>query len=330
MGWLEAPHPLRDELGDALGARWDEAAAAASRRVVGASVEGRPIAAYAIGTGPTRVLLTGLMHGGEVIGSVALRALFARLARDPELLGEATFTVVPLVNPDAFAANSRRLARGRGAAQRGNARGVDLNRNFPAVGGSSWHPMSGSRHRISPFYAGPHAFSEPESRAVRDVVLAFRPHLSLGFHSFGNLLLYPWGFTRAPHPRAEVYRALCAAFNAAAARPYRPRQGYTLYPTCGDLDDWLDVELDCRALTIEVGQLDWRVLDPRRAANPFFWMNHSRVAEAAENAAAGALGLVRAAVRDSVLGARMECSADVEPSHVALARPRSIARAGSV
>jgi predicted deacylase len=291
---LAAPHPLRGTLGDAFVERWDGCVAWASRSDVGVSVEGRPIVAYTLGHGPAHVLLTGLMHGIEIIGSVALRKLVELL--DEALLSAATFTVVPIVNPDAFAANSRRLDALGVAGQRCNARGVDLNRNFPAIGGSSWHPMSGSRRRRSPFYSGEHAFSEPESRALRDVVLGAPPRLSLAFHSIGNLLLYPWGFTRAPHPQVAAYRALTSAFNAAAARPYRPKQGYSLYPTVGDLDDWLDVEHGCRALTIEVGTLDWRVVDPRRALNPFFWMNQSKVEEAADNAAAGALGLLRHAL----------------------------------
>ena len=46
-------------------------------------------------------------------------------------------------------------------------------------------------------YHGPSAFSEPESRAVRDFVMARRHRIKgyLAFHSFGNKILYPWGHT---------------------------------------------------------------------------------------------------------------------------------------
>ena len=98
------------------------------------------------------------------------------------------------------------------------------------------------------------------------------------------------------HPRLPRYLALCDAFNAAAGRRYRPKVAHALYPTAGDLDDWLDAHFDCDALTIEVGALDWRVIDPRRGLNPFFWMNHGQADATAENAAAGALGLVRRAL----------------------------------
>ena len=51
--------------------------------------------------------------------------------------------------------------------------------------------------RHSPHYVGKCPMSEPETRALRDVALALRPRVSVGFHSFGELLLYPWAFTTA-------------------------------------------------------------------------------------------------------------------------------------
>lgn len=249
--------------------------------VAGNSVEGRPIHRFDFGapSGPT-VFLTALLHGVEVIGSVALLRAMERLftTRDralARLREKARFVVLPIANPDAFADNMRRLARGSIAFRRGNARGVDLNRNFPHVGAAApWHPFAGSRRPWSPHYVGPHPLSEPESRAVVAVADEVAPDVAIGFHSFGDMLLYPWAHTKRANPRAPAYRALGRAFaSALRGAPYSVGQATQLYPTVGDLDDWLDARHQTLAFTVEVGALDRRLLHPRRAVNPFCWMN---------------------------------------------------------
>jgi carboxypeptidase T len=297
---LHGDYPALAELED----RWRGLSArlGGGESVAGQSVEGRPLWCFELGSrspsAPT-ILLTALIHGVELIGSIALFDAVQALARTGgPVLDEARLAVMPIVNPDALANNMDRLARGRIAFQRRNARGVDLNRNFPAVGrGRSWHPFSGSRLRWSPYHRGPFALSEPESRAVVDVASRVRPRLALGFHSFGNLLLFPWAHSRAPNPRLPSYQRLAAAFvQATAAIPYRFRQAIDFYPTIGDLDDWLDSSFGTLALTVEVGALDRRLLHPRRFINPFCWMNPSAIGPTVSNTAPGVVGLMRSAL----------------------------------
>jgi carboxypeptidase T len=293
--------------GDYLGladfeSRWRELAAKAGARETeaGRSVQGRPLWRFDFGSrdpGAPAVLLTALNHGVEVIGSVTLLDVVARLLADRRIPERARFTVMPIVNPDAFANNMDRLARGHSAHQRKNANGVDLNRNFPIVGDarSSWHPFSGSSYRFMPHYRGPRPLSEPESRAVHDVAMEIRPRLAVGFHSFGNMLLYPWAHCRKANPRLPLYRQLAAGFSGAMGQvPYRCRQAVEFYPTLGDLDDWLDVQVGTLALTVEVGGLDRRLLDPRRLFNVFWWMNPTRILGTVANVSPGVLGLLRA------------------------------------
>lgn len=264
--------------------RWRDLCARAGgrERIAGTSVEGRPLWAFELGRPDAPgLLLTALIHGVEVIGSVALLHILEELIGDGhgrDLLGSFNVVVLPIMNPDAFALNMDRLTRGWPVGRRTNARGVDLNRNFPSPGGegrsSSWHPFAGSSWRWSPHYRGSAPFSEPETQALRGVVEAMRPALSLGFHSFGNLLVYPWAFCRQRNDRVNHYERLAASFVEGLPMPsYRLRQASSWYPTVGDLDDWLDASHGTLALTVEVGGIDRRVLHPARMWNPFWWMN---------------------------------------------------------
>jgi predicted deacylase len=279
------------------------ARAKGSESVVGTSTQGRPLVRFDLGTpGRPTILLTALMHGVEVIGSQALLDVVVRLGNrfDPamqRLLAEAHWVVLPVVNPDAFFANMEKVARGDRAWQRCNANGVDLNRNFPRLTAKRlYHPFSGSRFKKSPHYTGPHALSEPETRAIFRVAHDTRPMLSLAFHSFGNLLLYPWAYTKRENDRADEYQRLGGALNGALANPYRVRQARQLYSVLGDMDDWLDAELGTLALTVEVGQPDvgWR--DGRHLSNPFRWMNPVRVRDTVDNLTPGILALASAAL----------------------------------
>lgn len=270
-----------------------------SETEVGRSVEGRSLWRFDLGPADAPVvMLTALIHGVEVIGSLALFEALRGLRRDEGLLASSRLVVMPVVNPDALAANMERLARGRIAYQRRNARGVDLNRNFPPIGGKgSWHPFAGSAWRWSPYHRGPHPLSEPESAAVAEVATQVRPQLSLGFHSFGNLLLYPWAHTRARNPHEPAYRRLGTAFVGALGRiPYAVRQAIDLYPTRGDLDDWLDATFGTLALTVEVGGLDRRLWHPLAFANPFCWMNPTRVEPTVTNVAPAVINVMQTAL----------------------------------
>jgi predicted deacylase len=298
VGWLPSPW---SEYPDAQGFNeaWDHLAVAGGARVevVGTSIEGRPIRSFELGSPDgAPVLLTGLMHGVEFIGSVALLSMVQHIVTDPtaELLRHARIVIVPVVNPDALQANCDRLAAGWRASQRCNARGVDLNRNFPRMRKDMpLNPLGGSRWHRSPHYVGRCPFSEPETRALRDVANALRPKVSVGFHSFGELLLYPWAFTALPNPRRAKYEKAGRAFTGALrGATYRVMQATDWYSTVGDMDDWLDVEFGTLAFTVEVSRPMTRMANLRRALNPFAWSNPVEVTPAVGGIAPGATALV--------------------------------------
>jgi protein MpaA len=129
-----------------------------ARETIGRSLDGRPIAATLNGDpeAPLQVLVVGAVHGDEAAGRRVARRLLARSAP-----AGAAIRVVADLNPDGTAAGTR-----------GNARGVDLNRNFPY----DWRPLGGGE------YSGTGALSEPESRAAWRLIRRVRPEITIWFH----------------------------------------------------------------------------------------------------------------------------------------------------
>jgi murein peptide amidase A len=144
-------------------------AVAAERDVIGHSAQGRPIVSVRIGSkDPTvRMLVVGAVHGDERAGMRIARLLISLgTPRRAEIL------VVPTLNPDGVAARTR-----------GNAHGVDLNRNFPF----EWKPLGGGE------YSGRRPLSEPESRAAHRFILRTKPDVTIWFHQPFGLIDRPEG-----------------------------------------------------------------------------------------------------------------------------------------
>lgn len=71
--------------------------------------------------------------------------------------------------------------------------GTDPNRNF----GFHWGEIGASSDKCHDTYRGGQAFSEPETKVIRDIMESIKSScvFYLTIHSYGNYLLYPWGFT---------------------------------------------------------------------------------------------------------------------------------------
>jgi murein peptide amidase A len=158
--------------------------------VVGRSVRGRSIRATRIGEGPVAVLVTSCIHGDEPAG----RAVVSRLRRGGAPAGVTLWLIDP-ANPDGCAAGRRQ-----------NARGVDLNRNFPY----RWRPLPRGT-----YHSGRGALSEPESRALHAFLRRVRPALSIWYHQHADLVDRSGG-----DPRVEGrYAALVGMRYRQFARP---------------------------------------------------------------------------------------------------------------
>jgi protein MpaA len=126
--------------------------------VIGHSSSGRPITAIAVGNAdaPVRVLVVGCIHGNEQAG-IAIARRLATIVPPNRL----ALWIVPVLNPDGVARDSRQ-----------NGRGVDLNRNFPW----HWSDLEGV------YDSGSKPLSEPEARAAARLILRVRPTISVWYH----------------------------------------------------------------------------------------------------------------------------------------------------
>jgi hypothetical protein len=137
---------------------------------IGTSTRGQEIRAFTLGSGRPRILVVGSVHGDERAGTVvATRLLHTRGPR------RGSITVVPDLNPD-----------GHAAKRRSNARGVDLNRNFPGT----WRGLR---------TAGSAPASEVETRLAMELIRKLRPDVTIWFHQ-------PQGLVRAWGPSVGIAR----------------------------------------------------------------------------------------------------------------------------
>lgn len=261
---------------------------------LGKTVQGRAMMALAVssqeagtpGVPRPQALVVANIHGNEVVASEAalevLRLLVDCADCEParQALAKCDVTVVPAVNLDARAQASVALCQGQIAhSARANANGVDLNRNFPIPAGARdvWYPLAGSRFRFMPWYRGRHAFSEPETRALRDLVEGTRPQVIINLHSVGELFLYPSAYSHHPPPDLPRFEAMAAAFTAAQdGQPYTVKQSRAWYAILGDHDDWAYEHHGILSVTVEVSRpLAGVEGHPLRALCPLWWMNPS-------------------------------------------------------
>jgi hypothetical protein len=155
--------------------------------IIGHSVEGRPLELWSDPAGPNGTLIIGGVHGDEP-GSIDVVREFAPPRSNPVAL-------LPLANPDGFA-----------RASRYNARGVDINRNA----GFQWRADSEEPPGRAPW-------SEPETRALQQFILSWRPAKIIAVHwALGEIDADGVQST----PLAE---AMWNALSAAERMPYRLR-----------------------------------------------------------------------------------------------------------
>ena len=202
-------------------------------QTIGRSVRGVAIHAY-VSTWRGRsapLVVFGGFHGDEPKGVDAAHRLIEALAdafttREPHGQG-AAWVVVPVVNPDGYEDRRRK-----------NANGIDINRNFPT---ENWQRAT---RRNSRMYGGVAPASEPETRAVIEVIDRFKPRGVVTIHSISK----GRQCNNFDGPGESLARILARANRY----PVTPSIGY---PTPGSFGTWCGAERNIPTVTLEFPSL---------------------------------------------------------------------------
>jgi carboxypeptidase T len=236
---------------------------------IGRSVENRPILALRLGErkGSTaKLAFFGCHHAREWLAVEIPYLLAEYLLTDSSTervaswLSTTEIWVAPMVNPDGHehSRTTERLWRKNRRPNPDGSFGVDPNRNYGYMWGTL--DVSTSSHVPSDeTYVGPRAFSEPETRAVRDLIGRELFAGIITYHSYSQLILYPWGYTNdqiadagdrsTMKTLAERMRTTIAAVHGVE---YTAEQSSQLYPTAGDTTDWTFGVYGIPSITIEL------------------------------------------------------------------------------
>lgn len=241
---------------------------------IGDSLEKRNIYALKISANvaldedEAEVLFLGCHHAREWI-SVEVpflvgKYLLENYASDPEvkrLVDRSEVWIVPLVNPDGleYTIHVYRYWRKNRRDNKDGTYGVDLNRNY----GYKWGVSNNgsSPDPASEIYRGPQAFSEPETKAIRDFFLKKNFQGMISYHSFSQVIMYPWGYTvQAPDKEPllrDIATGMAALIQEVNGRSYSFGQaGQTLYLTNGDTVDWTFGTSAIPSYTVELPPVD--------------------------------------------------------------------------
>jgi hypothetical protein len=263
--WHNSYHQYND-----IVTHFDELAAAypalAARESAGTSLEGRDLPAIRI-TGPgdasgrPLILISACQHAREWISPAVATYITERLLEDygsdqrvTDLLDAAEVVIIPVANPDGYVYTwtSQRLWR----KNRRGGYGVDLNRNWA----QGWGGEGSSGNTNNETYRGAGPFSEPETSAIRDYALGFGDRLvaSIDFHSFSQLILWPWGYDYIDPPEPDHTRfetvgtGIRDAMLSVGGVPYTAEPSYDLYLASGNAPDWFYANIGSLSFTIEL------------------------------------------------------------------------------
>jgi len=214
---------------------------------IGYSSEGRPLKVLKIGKSGNNkkaIWIDGGIHAREWISPASVTYILKEFVEHSgsysSLLSHYDIFIMPDMNPDGYeySRNYDRMWRKTRSRNPGSSCiGTDPNRNW----GYEWGGKGASTQPCTETYRGAYAFSEPETAAVRDFILARRYDIDmyLTFHSYGQMVLYPWGYERLDHnDEYELDRMGRVAARAMGGGYRVGSAAKVLYPAAGGSDDW--------------------------------------------------------------------------------------------
>lgn len=222
---------------------------------IGTSYEGRDIPGIKISDNVAtnesepEVFICAMHHAREAatvnVAMYIINYLTDNYGTDPDVtdyVDTREIYIVPIVNPDGKVYDDSGGSYGSGRNWRKNRQpctggiGTDPNRNYSYM----WGGSGSSGSCTSSTFRGYEPFDAPCTAAVRDFFNA-HPDINLlvTYHSYGDLVLWPWGYTYNPIADADdrqVHELLGQGY--ASYTGYTPQQASDLYLASGTTDDW--------------------------------------------------------------------------------------------
>lgn len=225
----------------------------------GVTYEKRDILGIKISYGPGKkgIFLEGGMHAREWIGPATAtyiaNELLTSTNQELRMIAKSfDWYIVPHANPDGYAYthSTNRLWRKTRTPYGEDCFGADPNRNW----GFHWNEVGASDNPCSDTYAGPYAFSEIETKSFSEFIASLGKgniFLYVSFHSYSQLLLFPYGHTSELPPNySDLKRVFDAAIDAVSQRygtKYTGGNIYdAIYPAAGASVDWAYGEQDVK------------------------------------------------------------------------------------
>jgi hypothetical protein len=228
-----------------------------TKQAIGYSNEDRPVYMVKISDNPNvdenepEILYTALHHAREPMGMMQMfyfmYYLLENYTTNPSvqyLVNNREMYFITVINPDGYEHNRSTNPSGGGMWRKnrrlntGGSYGVDLNRNYGPYnywnapnGGSSTSPSSDT-------YRGTAPFSEPETAAIRDFLASRKIKNALNYHTYSNLLIYPYGALSRETPDSLIFREYAAdmtRYNGYTTGTDMQTVGYS---TRGNSDDY--------------------------------------------------------------------------------------------
>ncbi len=226
-------------------------------------------------------LYLALTHAREPMGMQQLVwfmwYMLENYGTNPEityLLDNSELYFVPVVNPDGYVYNQTTNPDG-GGMWRKNRRangvnfGIDLNRNY----GFQWgyDNMGSSIDPSAETYRGTAGFSEPETQIIKWFCENHHFKISIDYHTYSNILLYPWGYIDQETNDQALFEAYAKLLTSDNHFAYGT-PGQLLYTTNGGSFDWFYGEQSTKGKMIS--------LSPEAGSSEDgFWPAESRIDE---------------------------------------------------
>ena len=230
-----------------------------------------------VSEGEPQILYTALHHAREPASLQQLIYFMWYLLENydsndsiKQIIDNSELFFVPCVNPDGYIFNEIIEPNGGGMWRKNtrDSHGVDNNRNYSYIdenGNEVWNTSGTSSNPYGNTYAGDGPFSESENRAIRYFVESNNFKVALNNHTYGNLLLYPYGYAyNQTTEDDDIFQFISSAL--VSENNYDNIISADLYPAAGDSDDFMYGMLNTEnnqvrekifAMTPEIGSSFW-------------------------------------------------------------------------